>query len=101
MTCSESLFYNIMRELHMKYLIGIDIGTSGTKTVLFDEMGKVICDALIEYPMYQPHNGWAEQLPSDWWQAVAETLKQVMGKSGINPAQISGIGLSGQMHGLV
>ena len=85
----------------MKYLIGIDIGTSGTKTVLFDEMGAVICDALIEYPMYQPHNGWAEQLPSDWWQAVAGTLKQVTSKSGIDSSQISGIGLSGQMHGLV
>ena len=85
----------------MNYLIGIDIGTSGTKTVLFDERGTLISDALIEYPMYQPHNGWAEQLPSDWWQAVAGTLKQVMGKSGINPSQISGIGLSGQMHGLV
>ena len=85
----------------MNYLIGIDIGTSGTKTVLFDEMGTVICDALIEYPMYQPHNGWAEQLPSDWWQAVADTLKQVTSKSGIDPAQIRGIGLSGQMHGLV
>jgi len=85
----------------MNYLIGIDIGTSGTKTVLFNELGDVICDALIEYPMYQPHNGWAEQLPSDWWQAVSGTLQQVMGKSGIDPSQIRGIGLSGQMHGLV
>jgi len=85
----------------MNYLIGIDIGTSGTKTVLFDDMGGVICDALIEYPMYQPHNGWAEQLPSDWWQAVSGTLKLVLSKSGIDPSQIRGIGLSGQMHGLV
>ena len=85
----------------MNYLIGIDIGTSGTKTVLFDELGGVICDALIEYPMYQPNNGWAEQLPSDWWQAVSGTLKQVLSKSGIDPSAIKGIGLSGQMHGLV
>lgn len=85
----------------MNYLLGIDIGTSGTKTVLFDEMGAVICDALIEYPMYQPHNGWAEQHPSDWWQAVHGTLKQVISKSGISPSLIRGIGLSGQMHGLV
>ena len=85
----------------MNYLIGIDIGTSGTKTVLFDELGTVICDALVEYPMYQPHNGWAEQQPGDWWQAVVDTLKQVTTKSGIDTAQIRGIGLSGQMHGLV
>ena len=85
----------------MNYLVGVDIGTSGTKTVLFDDRGNVISDALIEYPMYQPHNGWAEQLPSDWWQAVAGTLKQVISKSGIDVSQIRGIGLSGQMHGLV
>jgi len=85
----------------MNYLIGIDIGTSGTKTVLFDELGTVICDALVEYPMYQPHNGWAEQQPADWWQAVVDTLKQVTAKSGIDTSQIRGIGLSGQMHGLV
>ena len=85
----------------MGYLIGIDIGTSGTKTVLFDEQGNVITDALVEYPMYQPHNGWAEQLPSDWWNAVAETLKIVVSKSGVPAGDILGIGLSGQMHGLV
>ena len=85
----------------MEYLIGIDIGTSGTKTVLFDDKGNAISHVLIEYPMYQPHNGWAEQLPTDWWQAVAGTLKQVMTKSGIEAAAVRGIGLSGQMHGLV
>ncbi|MBR7161484.1 MAG: hypothetical protein IKD07_03625, partial [Clostridia bacterium] len=47
----------------MKYVIGIDLGTSGTKTVLFDEMGAVIASALVEYPMYQPQNSWAEQKP--------------------------------------
>ena len=44
----------------MKYVIGIDLGTSGTKTVLFDENGKVISSNTVEYPMYQPNNGWAE-----------------------------------------
>ena len=85
----------------MAFLIGIDIGTSGTKTVLFDERGNVIADALVEYPMYQPRNGWAEQMPEDWWQAVAATLKAVMNKSGVAAGEIAGIGLSGQMHGLV
>ena len=50
----------------MKYLLGIDLGTSGTKTVLFDQNGKGICSATVEYPMYQPQNGWAEQDPKDW-----------------------------------
>lgn len=81
----------------MKYLIGVDIGTSGTKTVLFDENGNKIRSKTVEYPMYQPQNGWAEQNPEDWYNAVYETLKYV--SEGIDG--ICGIGLSGQMHGLV
>ncbi|MDE6838621.1 MAG: xylulokinase, partial [Acutalibacter sp.] len=51
----------------MEYIIGIDLGTSGTKTVLFDREGAVIASASEEYPLYQPQNGWAEQDPEDWW----------------------------------
>ena len=85
----------------MKYVIGIDVGTSGTKTVLFDEKGGVIASATIEYPLYQPHNGWAEQDPLDWWNASAKTTKTVIEKSGVSPEAIVGVGISGQMHGLV
>ena len=85
----------------MKYLIGIDIGTSGTKTVLFDTKGNSIANCTVEYPMYQPKIGWAEQDPLDWWNAVCISSKEVVKKSGIDPKDISGIGLSGQMHGLV
>ncbi len=81
----------------MRYLIGVDIGTSGTKTVLFDEFGNKIRSKTVEYPMYQPKNGWAEQDPQDWYNAVYETLKYV--SNGVD--NICGIGLSGQMHGLV
>ncbi len=83
------------------YLLGVDIGTSGTKTVLFDTSGAAIADATVEYPLYQPKNGWAEQEPSDWWNAAAGTIRAVIEKSGIDAADIAGIGLSGQMHGLV
>lgn len=85
----------------MKYLIGIDVGTSATKTVLFDEKGKIMSSVSWEYPLYQPHNGWAEQKPEDWRDAVLGTLKQVRDESGVAPEDIKGIGLSGQMHGLV
>ena len=85
----------------MRYVIGIDIGTSGTKTVLFDEYGTVITSASEEYPMYQPENGYAEQEPADWYNAAVSTIKAVIGKSGVNNADIVGVGLSGQMHGLV
>lgn len=83
----------------MKYLIGIDLGTSGTKTVLFDQEGTVIKSKTIEYPLYQEKNGWAEQDPADWWNAAKDTLKDVV--SAVNPADIAGIGIAGQMHGLV
>ncbi len=82
----------------MKYLIGIDIGTSGTKSVLFDTEGNTIASATAEYPLYQPENGWAEQNPQDWWNAVCSTLKEISKKA---CGEICGIGLSGQMHGLV
>ena len=60
----------------MNYLIGIDLGTSATKTVLFDENGTVIASASKEYPMYTPHNGWAEQRPEDWRDAAIEKVSE-------------------------
>lgn len=85
----------------MKYLIGIDLSTSGTKTVLFDETGRKISSYTKEYPLYQPQNGWAEQDPNDWWEASCQGVKTVISKSGISENDIAGVGISGQMHGLV
>ncbi len=76
----------------MRYLIGIDIGTSATKTILMDEEGNVAAQAVRDYPLYQPDNGWAEQAPEDWQQAALETLKQVVEQSGVNRGDIEGIG---------
>ena len=86
-------------DVDKKYLIGIDIGTSGTKSALFDTEGHVIASATAEYPLYQPQNGWAEQDPQDWWNAVCSTLNDICKKA--TDGEIAGIGLSGQMHGLV
>ena len=85
----------------MEYLLGIDIGTSGAKTALFDTDGKAACSVTIEYPLYQPNNGWAEQDASDWWNAARDGIRQVIAAGGVNAADIKGVGLSGQMHGLV
>lgn len=85
----------------MKYLIGIDVGTSGTKTALFSEDGAVVASHTAEYPLYQPQNGYAEQEPTDWWNATCEGMNKVIEKSGIDKNDVAGIGLSGQMHGLV
>lgn len=83
----------------MNYTIGIDIGTSATKTALYDAQGQVVAEASKEYPLSQPHNGWAEQNPEDWWDAVVSTLRHVT--AAVDPADIAGVGFSGQMHGLV
>ncbi len=83
----------------MAYIIGIDIGTSGTKTVLFGQDGTKIASKTVEYPLYQPRADWAEQEPADWWRATVEGIAAVT--AGIDKSEIASIGLSGQMHGLV
>ena len=84
-----------------RVLVGLDIGTSGTKVILADETGKVLASAVKEYPLYAPKPGWAEQNPSDWWRAVCEGCQQVLSASGVDKGRLVGLSLSGQMHGLV
>ncbi|MGI6187726.1 MAG: FGGY family carbohydrate kinase, partial [Brevibacillus sp.] len=85
----------------MGFLLGIDVGTSGVKTCLFRMDGSLQAAASADYPLLQPKPGWAEQHPEDWWRAVKHTIQDIIRKAGIRPADIAGIGLSGQMHGLV
>jgi len=85
----------------MPYLLGIDVGTSGTKTLLIDTAGRKVASATVEYPLYTPHPLWAEQHPADWWTATTRGIQHVLAEAKINPAEIAGIGLSGQMHGSV
>jgi xylulokinase len=85
----------------MDYLLGIDIGTSSTKSVLLEESGTIVAIGQKEYDFDTPHPGWAEQEPEVWWNAAKETIQQVLQKSNIDPKHIKGIGFSGQMHGPV
>lgn len=85
----------------MQYIIGIDIGTSATKTVMIDENGSIVAQASKEYPLFQPQNGWAEQDPLDWREAALTTIRRVVERSGVKAQEVKGIGFSGQMHGLV
>ena len=85
----------------MRYILGIDVGTSGTKTVLFNEMGETISSVTVGYKIIQPQVGWAEQNPEDWWQATKSGIINVINKSKVNSKNIKSIGLTGQMHGLV
>lgn len=85
----------------MAYVIGVDLGTSATKTIIVDADGKICASAEQSYPMYQPNNGWAEQSPLDWKAAVLATIEKVVADSKVKPEEVTGIGLSGQMHGSV
>ncbi len=85
----------------MSYYLGIDVGTSGTKTLLVNASGEVVSEANAEYPLHQPKPGWTEQDPEDWWKATVKTVRAVMRKSKVKPGSVRAIGLSGQMHGSV
>ncbi len=85
----------------MRYLIGIDVGTTGAKTILIDEQGNLVASSLEEYPLHTPRPKWAEQDPADWWRATVDSIKNVLAQSSVKPDDVKGLGLSGQMHGLV
>ena len=78
----------------MTHLIGTDIGTTGTKTVLTDTQGKVKATAYKEYTVLNPHPGWAEQWPQVWTQAANETIRQTIRQSKIDPKDIAGACIS-------
>ena len=83
-------------------LLGIDVGTGGTRAVLVDERGTVVASCTSEHiPFASPETGWAEQDPHDWWRATCEAVKQVMATSKTDSSEIAAVGFSGQMHGAV
>jgi xylulokinase len=85
----------------MAYFIGIDVSTTATKALLIDVTGAVVATATSEYPYETPRPLWSEQDPALWWEGAIHSLRGVSEKAGIDPASIQGIGLTGQMHGLV
>lgn len=87
--------------MNQTYLLGIDVGTTGCKALLIEAAGRVVADATIEYPMSTPKPLWAEQDPDDWWSATVASIRRVLEQSGAKAEQVVGVGLTGQMHGLV
>ncbi len=79
--------------------IGIDLGTSACKLLLVDADGAILNTVSKSYSISFPHPGWSEQDPSDWWDAVATGVPELL--RGFDASQVSGIGAGGQMHGLV
>ena len=83
-------------------LLGIDVGTGGTRAVLIDGNGTLVGSRTSEHaPFRSPGTGWAEQDPHDWWRATCEAVQQVMAASETEPSEIAAVGFSGQMHGAV
>ena len=85
-----------------RYVIGIDVGTGGTRAVLVDDKGEVLASATGEHAHFaSPRNGWAEQDPHDWWKACKQALVKLIRENNVSAAQIAAVGLTGQMHGAV
>lgn len=83
-------------------LLGIDVGTGGTRAVLLDDSGRVVGSATSEHaPISAPKTGWAEQHPHDWWRATCAATKECLERTGTRADEIAAIGLTGQMHGMV
>ncbi len=85
----------------MQFFIGIDSSTTATKALLMNSEGQIVSVAASEYSFEIPHPLWTEQDPSLWWDATVKSVRQAMADSGIKGSQVQGIGLTGQMHGLV
>ena len=81
------------------YYIGVDLGTSAVKLILMAEDGSLRNIQSCEYPLFFPENGWSEQNPADWWNAVVKGIHKLC--FDISPDQVAGISFGGQMHGLV
>jgi xylulokinase len=84
------------------YVLGIDVGTSGTRALIIDEKGRIAGAATEEHePFASPKIGWAEQRPEDWWRAAGVAVRKALAQGSLQGDQISCVGFSGQMHGAV
>jgi xylulokinase len=85
-----------------KYVLGIDVGTGGTRALIMDETGRIFASATEEHePFTSPKIGWAEQRPEDWWRAAGAAIRKALALCKLRGEQISCVGFSGQMHGAV
>ncbi len=85
----------------MKYVIGIDLGTSAVKTILVNQNGKICAETSKSYPLIQEKTGYSEQNPEDWVQQTIDALAELVSISNVRAEDIDGLSYSGQMHGLV
>src|SRR5271155_326840 len=84
------------------YVLGIDVGTGGTRALIVDEKGHIAATATEEHePFTSLKIGWAEQRPEDWWRAAGAAVRKALKQSKLRGEHISCVGFSGQMHGAV
>src|SRR5919106_5935756 len=84
------------------FLMGIDVGTGGTRALIVDAAGRIVASATEEHaPFASPQTGWAEQDPRDWWRAATAAVRGAIGQARAKADDIACVGLSGQMHGSV
>ncbi len=81
------------------FILAHDLGTTGNKATLFDDAGKMVASAFSGYEVSYPRPTWAEQNPDNWWRAVVDTTRQLLGKSPVAPEDIAVVSFSGQMQG--
>ncbi len=85
----------------MTHYLGIDVSTTATKALLVDEAGVIVGIGRSTYGFDTPRPLWSEQDPASWWDATRAAIREVLGVAGIDAADVRGVGLTGQMHGLV
>lgn len=78
------------------FLVGIDLGTTGCRAIVFDRTGRAAAMAYTEYEVRTPEPGWAEQDPDVWWQATLQTLRNAVAQAALDPTQVVAIGVTAQ-----
>ncbi len=84
-----------------KFIIGVDIGTTGCRSVIYRQDGQILATSCAEYPLYTPFTGWAEQSADEIYQAVVTTIRRSVLESGLTPGEIAGLSFSSFFHSIM
>lgn len=85
----------------MKYIVGVDIGTTSTKSIAFDMQGNLLAKENILYPVYNPQSSWSEQSPTEMFNAVVDSIKAVVSENNAKGNELLGVSFSSAMHSVI